>query len=272
MKNKPTNYSPLVNKSSLSTDSYNKEKNNQIHELMNLPDAIIQTDLQFLVLGWNDASERYYGLPRAMGKNIFDIVDIRFPESSLVEMQERLSENGAWEGKIHFKRHDGLEFYFNTAIHYILNELRQPISIIITNNNITRAILAEKQLTETNAICRHVLNISEQGILLVAADGTVAACNTKAKEILGVSEEQLLGQIPVSQKWKIYKPDGRIFPDSELPAIVSLQTGFPQKNVRLRIEKTNGEQIDLTVNSQALIHDNDFAPYTVVVTFSAYTL
>jgi PAS domain-containing protein len=32
-------------------------------ELQDLPDSVIQTDLNFLITGWNDSAEKMYGLP-----------------------------------------------------------------------------------------------------------------------------------------------------------------------------------------------------------------
>jgi PAS domain S-box-containing protein len=237
-------------------------------DLQHLSDSVIQTDLNFSIKGWNEPAEKIYALSGAMGKNIFELVKISFIDGSVEEFQKELAEKGYWEGEIIFHRHDGLQIYLYTIVNYVIGENEKPSSIIIVNHNITREKLAEKKLAEVEDTYQTLVNTLVDGVLMLDAGGKIAACNKRAAEILGVPMERMIGVVPVSHSWNIYKPDGRRFPDTELPSIVTLQTGFPQKNVRLRLEKPDGINLWVLVNSQALIRENEFNPYAVVVSFS----
>ena len=53
--------------------------------------------------------------------------------------------------------------------------------------------------------------------------------------------------------------------------MVTLQTGFPQRNVKLKIVNPRGIETWLSVSSQALIRQGEFEPYQVVVSFADIT-
>jgi PAS domain S-box-containing protein len=268
MKKRSAGQSPRVDQQALINDNDAYRRKLLYDDLVSLPDVIIQTDLNFYVTGWNESAEKIYGLPGAMGKNLFEMIDIHFASDSKERMLENLKEKRTWQGHIHFTRFDGLDFHFLTNIHYIINEKEEPVCIIITNSHLRTQLLAEQKLLESDAIYKATIDMQQDGILLIGESGTVNACNKKALELLLMREEELLGKLPVGSAWKIYKPDGSIFPDSELPVIVSLQTGFPQKDVQMRIERPGGSDIWLSVSTQALIREGQFNPYAVIATLS----
>ncbi|MDP4261136.1 MAG: PAS domain-containing protein [Bacteroidota bacterium] len=237
-------------------------------DLQNLSDSVIQTDLHFSIKGWNEPAEKIYGLPGALGKNIFELVTISFIKGSVEQLKKEMAERGYWEGELIFHRHDGLHIYFRTTVNYVKDGDEKPSSIIIVNHNITRERLAEKKLAEAEDTYQTLVNTLVDGVLMLDASGKITTCNKRAAEILDVPMERMLGVMPVSHDWKVFKLDGRNFPDSELPAIVTLQTGFPQKNVRMQLQKPSGISLWISVSSQALIRENEFNPYAVVVSLS----
>jgi PAS domain-containing protein len=56
-------------------------------EWLLLQDAVIQTDLEFKITGWNSAAEVLYGFSDAHSKNLFDLVDLTFVKCSLDELK-----------------------------------------------------------------------------------------------------------------------------------------------------------------------------------------
>lgn len=269
MKNQAPGAFPPLDKTSFSLANDAAKTDAHYQELQHLPDVIIQTDLDFVITGWNDAAEEICGLEGARGKNIFQLDNINFSENAIETMKMQFRDHGSWNGNIRFNRKDGMEVFFRSAAHYIQDTTGKPVSIVTINHNINELILTEKKLSETEAIYKTVTDTLDQGFLLIEANGIIKAANKKAVEILGVPEENLLGQIPVSNgRWKVFRANGKPFPDSELPAVVSLQTGFPQKNVEVGIEKPDGSAFWINISSQAIIREGEFNPYAVVVSFT----
>ena len=87
----------VIHKASLSTNT----------DIKLLEDAVLQTDLDFNITGWNSSAELLHGQPGAMGKNLFHLIDIDFLNGNLDELQQHLSQKGCWSGEVLFKRYDG---------------------------------------------------------------------------------------------------------------------------------------------------------------------
>lgn len=239
--------------------------------LHHLPDAVIITNQHFQITGWNDASERLHGLPGAMGKNIFSLLKIEISGGSAARMQNEILQKGRWEGEIIYHRHDGEKFIFRTTANVIIDDKVQPTAVIFVCHNITREKSTEKKLAEAEASYEKLVNTLVDGVLMIGKDGNILTCNRRAADILGLSMEKLIGKKIPDNSWKIIRPDGSHFPQNEFPAMVSLQTGFPQRHVKMGIETVQGSLAWLSVNSEALIRQGEFEPYAVVISFSDIT-
>ncbi len=111
-----------------------------------LYDAVLQTDLRFTITGWNAYAEQVYGKSGAMGKNLFDLIDIDFISGSIEELQNDLSKKSSWTGEVMFRRHDGQHIYFRTTATYIIDEKEKPVAIMIVSHNINDVKNKEKEL------------------------------------------------------------------------------------------------------------------------------
>ena len=239
--------------------------------LHHLPDAVIITDLSFIITGWNDAAEKLHGLPGARGKNLFQLIKIDLLDSTIETIKSELLKKGNWEGEIIYHRHDGEKYIFKTSATSILDDNNKPISIIFVNHNITKVKSTEKKLAEAEATYEKLVNTLVDGVIMLDKDGKVTTCNKRASAILGSTEDELLGKELGDSSWKAIKADGSPFPWYEFPTVVSLQTGFPQRNVKMGINLPNGLFVWLLINSEALIRIGEFEPYAVVVSFSDIT-
>ena len=246
-------------------------KSMMINEPLLLQDAVLQTDLSFNITGWNPVAELLHGQPGALNKYLFDLVKVEFINSGLEQMKTSLRESSYWSGEVNFHRFDGQEFQFGCTASYIINENEQPVSILFVCHNLTEEKDREVQLAEAEKKYETLLNTLPDGVVMLNADGRVAACNKKGAELLGLDEHDYLGQQVASKVWQAIKEDGSDFPETEFPAVVSLQTGFPQRNVKMGVRKPNGMLVWLSVNSQALIRPGEFEPYACVVSYSDIT-
>ena len=244
----------------------------ELSELLHhLPDALIITDLNFNITGWNDAAEKLHGLPGARGKNLFQLINIDILDSKIETINAELLKKGTWEGEVIYHRHDGEKYIFKTVATSILDDNNKPVSLVFVNHNITKVKTTEKKLAEAEATYEKLVNTLVDGVIMLDKDGKVSTCNKRASAILGLSEEELLGKEFGDSSWKSIKGDGTPFPWFEFPTVVSLQTGFPQRNVKMGVNLPNGLFAWLLINSEALIRAGEFDPYAVVVSFSDIT-
>ena len=258
-----------TNKSALSVSHKAvAELTNMLHHL---PDAVFITDLSFNITGWNDAAEKLHGLPGARGKNLFKLIRIDLLNASCDVITNDILKKGNWEGEVVYHRHDGEKYIFKTTATAILNDDNKPVSIIFINHNITTVKNTEKKLAEAEATYEKLVNTLVDGVIMLDKDGKITMCNKKAAAILGLPEAELLGKEFGDSSWKAIKTDGTPFPWYEFPTVVSLQTGFPQRNVKMGINPANGLHVWLSINSEALIRAGEFDPYAVVVSFSDIT-
>ncbi len=255
-----TEYLSVIHKASLITDS----------QVSNLQDAVLQTDLSFNITGWNTTAEQLHGRPGGMGKNLFDLIDVTFVDSDREQLRVELMKKGSWSGEVFFKRFDGQQIHFHTTATYIIGLDSKPVAIMIVSHNITEAKNNALQLAAAEKKYEILMNTLPQGVLMVDAMANITACNKRGAEILGWRAEEMIG-MSVDNDWKAIRLDGTVFPIAEFPAIVSLQTGFPQRNVVMGIEPPHGMRVWISINSEALIRPGEFNPYAVVVSFSDIT-
>ncbi len=239
--------------------------------LHHLPDAVIITDSAFNITGWNDAAEKLHGLPGARGKNLFKLIKIDVLDSSQETIKNELLRNGNWNGEVIYHRHDGEKYIFKSSATTILDQNEKPTSFILVNHNITRVKSTEKKLAEAEATYEKLVNTLVDGVIMLDKDGKITTSNKRASTILGLTEEDLVGKEFGDSSWKAIKADGSPFPWYEFPTVVSLQTGFPQRNVKMGVQLPNGLFVWLLINSEALIRVGEFDPYAVVVSFSDIT-
>ena len=231
-------------------------------------DLVLKTDLSYHITGWNAAAELIHGRPGAMGRQLFELVQIGFVNSSREAMTRSLDETGAWTGEVSFTRFDGSVYLFRTTATYILDEHARPVSILIVCHNITRARQKEKELAAAERKYEILMNTLHQGVIMMDRELNISACNRRGSEILGIRQDDLLRLDIAHIDFKVLRADGTPMPYTEFPAVVSLQTGFPQRNVVMGFSRGGHPVIWISVNSEALIHPGEFEPYAAVWSFS----
>ena len=241
------------------------------HQLHDLHDAVFTTDLSFNITGWNDAAEKLHGLPGARGKNLFQLIKLDLLDATADTIKNELLKKGFWEGEVIYHRHDGNKYIFKTSAALMVDDNNKPINVTFINHNITKIKTTEKKLAEAEATYEKLVNTLVDGVVMLDKDGKITTSNKRASIILGLTREELLGKEFGDSSWKSIKSDGNPFPWYEFPTVVTLQTGFPQRNVKMGVNLPNGLFVWLSINSEALIRAGEFEPYAVVVSFADIT-
>lgn len=115
---------------------------------------------------------------------------------------------------------------------------------------------------------RTLIEVMAEGVVQQDSDGAIILYNKAAKKILGISFDQLKRQKTFFPKLRLIREDGSDFSEEENPAIVSLRTGEPQRNVIMGILKPEGEITWILVNSEPFFENGNENPTSVVSTYT----
>jgi PAS domain S-box-containing protein len=127
---------------------------------------------------------------------------------------------------------------------------------------------AEKELQAGEARYRSLVAAMAEGVIFLDAAGVLTAVNPAAERILGVAASALLGKTSLLDGSATDR-DGTAIPDDRLPWVLTRVTGAPNADVVLGIEKPDGTQSWISINTQCL--DAHGTPQPVVATFRDIT-
>lgn len=134
-----------------------------------------------------------------------------------------------------------------------------------------RHFTLEQALHESEERYRSVISAMKEGVILWDTDDHIIAYNHGAKEILGVTDEQLFEQQENMAHLRLIHPDGTPFPVDQFPYRLAMRTGQPQNDVVMGMERPDGSLVWLLVNARPLLKPDDPKPYAVLATFADIT-
>lgn len=118
---------------------------------------------------------------------------------------------------------------------------------------------------------RSMLAAMAEGVVFQDSGGRIVFCNPSAERILGLPAEQMAGRTSSDPFWQPVREDGSVFPGEEHPAMVTLRTGRPCRDVMMGLTRPDGTVTWISVNSEPLQRSEEALPYAVVTTFSDVT-
>lgn len=137
--------------------------------------------------------------------------------------------------------------------------------------DITEGKEAERLLRESEQRYRTVVKTVAEGIVMHDATGKIIASNYSAEQILGLTANQMMGRDSVDPRWHAVHEDETPFPGETHPAVITLRTGVPQRNVIMGVHKPEGELTWISINSEPLFKNGEQTPHAVVASFHDIT-
>ena len=101
-----------------------------------------------------------------------------------------------------------------------------------------------------------IVETSPIGITIVDADGTFSYGNERAEEVLGVSREQLNDRRYDAPMFEVMNVDGSPIPERERPFTRVMETGDRIVGQEIRIRRSDGRDVWLSVNGAPLEDDS----------------
>ncbi len=128
----------------------------------------------------------------------------------------------------------------------------------------------ETALDATKQGLRSTFDALAEGIVMQDADGHIVDCNPAACRILGLDVEQIAGRSSIDPRWRAVHEDGSPFPGETHPAMLTLRTGRPSRDVVMGVHKPDGSLNWISINAEPLF-DATRAVAGVVTSFSDIT-
>lgn len=136
--------------------------------------------------------------------------------------------------------------------------------VVVTSRDISVRVAMEENLTAREAFYRHMIENLDEGVVLQGPKGILQA-NSRACQILGLTEAQLRGRDSMDPRWRAVHEDGSPWPGETHPAMEVLATRQVVRDEVMGIHRPDGSLAWLHVNAIPVGTDE------VVVSFSDIT-
>ncbi len=103
--------------------------------------------------------------------------------------------------------------------------------LLLCLHDITKRKQAEEAVKVSEKKFRELVNNMQVGVLLQGPKAEMLLCNPQSLELLGLSEEQLLGKTSFDPDWNVIHEDGTPFPGPDHPVPQAIVTKMPVHNV-----------------------------------------
>ena len=125
----------------------------QAFVLQNVSDAIIVTDVNYVIQGWNAAAADIYGwrADEAVGHTINELLQPTYSEQQRAELIAAFWTQGYLCGEVQQHRKDGSLVEISGRLKLLRDQTGRPLGIVITNRDITERKQREQEIRQLNA-------------------------------------------------------------------------------------------------------------------------
>lgn len=147
----------------------------------------------------------------------------------------------------------------------------KPIRMLGVLIDITNRKNSEKALQESEHHLRLTLSAVPIGILLANTHSEIIQSNEAALDLLGLTEDELLGKTALDPDWNVLNEEGHKLDPQDFPIPQAIRTKTSIKNIYMRVYRPKTQdRIDLMVNADVLKDEQDNVK-TVVCSFMDIT-
>lgn len=208
-------------------------------------------------------------------------ISILSPEEEPSQKNIEISNSGNCYGLL---KYTGNMLSVSTDFPALFQNAVQMLGVILEKNNQEKIISDEKELLkslvdvkttkiiENEERLRILYDSMLQGIVFQDKDSSILSCNKSALEILGLTQEQIIGRTSAAPEWKTINEDGTELPAEEHPSMIALKSGKVIKNsvfgVYHPIEKKHRW---IKVDATPQFHAGENVPFQVYTIFTDIT-
>ncbi|MFZ4712478.1 MAG: PAS domain-containing protein [Bacteriovoracaceae bacterium] len=126
-------------------------------------------------------------------------------------------------------------------------------------------------IAEQNIEFKALFESMQDGMVLQDSETKIIKYNKRALDILGLTEDQLLGRTSFDSNWQSIQEDGSPFLGENHPATIALATGEIQRNKMMGVKKPSGELTWISITASPIKEKNQDKVNQVLVCFTDIT-
>jgi len=239
------------------------------------PDAILIVDHQGLITFANRQVENIFGYQIA--EILGQPHDILLPEGFRdIHARHRATYRGKSDAQhmaegrqISGLHKNGTEFQVEVGLSPFNTDTNpQVISIV---RDISERKRSEEALRKSEEKYRTLVSNLDAGVVVHASDTRILLANFRAQELLGLTEEQMLGKKDIDAAWHFLRGDDTRMPTEEYPVNVVISTRKPLTNYIAGIKNPKAKDIVWVIINAFPEFDGNYLLKQIVVTFWDYT-
>lgn len=138
--------------------------------------------------------------------------------------------------------------------------------------NITESKKIEEEILESRALIQNILNNTAVGILVQGSNSEILENNLAACEMLGLTQDQLLGKTSFDEYWHVINENGTHFEPEDHPVLQCIKFLKPINNIVMGVHRpTKKDLVWLLVDAIPIFNNNQELLY-VICSFNNITL
>lgn len=202
-------------------------------------DVLIAVDKDFNPLTWNQAAAKIFGVTaqQVIGKCLEQYIDLYYQNATKEDIIDTIKTKGKWHGEVYFKRPcNGKRITLLCTYKLLNDEAGIDIGFIVSCTDITGRKEAEWKLQESEQRFRHLIHDLQVGVLLQDGQGRILMANQMVLDHLGLTEEELKGQLVFDIISTAINENGKRIELNERPIMKVLKTKQPLHGVVIGVE------------------------------------
>jgi PAS domain S-box-containing protein len=231
-------------------------------------------NLQTTQFWGSDEAKRIYGFDQ--DSNDFSTTEVEscIPErervhQALVDLIEKGKEYHL-EFEIHPKNSKESRIILSVA-ELECDEFGNPLIVAGVIHDITQQKRAEAALRESEEKYRNLIQKIQAAVVVHGADTKIITCNVKAQELIGLSQNQLLGKTSIDPVWHFFREDHSVMPFEEYPVNLVMASQNVLRNYIVGVHHPNSDDdVWVLVNADP-VFDRNNQLIQVIVTFTDIT-